>query len=143
MFTNKVAGPMIFYLITLGAGIIFLTSPPGSFLRVGVYPSLYLVWGVFYLLGALVGIISVLLKKYTQLNIKAGVYFELAGLVLIATAHIIYAYALISLSYIFTELSVTAVALLVTGFAWWLFMNAYALIRRIKKTEEIQESINE
>lgn len=143
MFTNKVVGPLIFYALTLVAGIIFLVSPPGSFYRVGVYTFLYLLWGTFYVVGSLVGGVTVILKKSTALNDKAGMFFEISGLSLISSAHLVYSFALMSLYHKAGDVSVAAVSILILGSAVWLFTGAISLIWRSKEVEEIQESIDE
>lgn len=143
MFTNKVVGPLIFYALTLIAGILFLVSPPGSFYRVGVYDFLYIIWGIFYVVGSLVGGGTVILKKLAVLNDKAGMFFEIAGLSLISSAHLVYSFALMSLYNKAGDISIAAVSILILGSAVWLFTGAVSLIRNSKKVEEVQESIDE
>lgn len=131
MFTRS-SGPLLAaYVLITAAGIFFLNTPALSLSDETEYGSLVTVWGLFYLLGGLISLISVSLRGVIKNSVSLW-YFETSGLSLSITANLVYAYTLMRTGIIYEEFNVVAASLIISAFAASLISRTIEALRFVK-----------
>lgn len=132
----RASGALLFsYLIVAFAGVLFLVFPSTTLAEVASYHSTLVVWGLFYLIGGLSAAGCIIARKFVTNTLPLW-YFEIAGISLIVSANIVYAYALAQTAMQLGELNILAAAIIVLGFAGGLIariIETLRLARTIKK----------
>lgn len=116
VFIRSTVPLAVAYAFLFVAGIMFLNYPSLQLTREDTYGSLVVLWGVFYLLGGFVSIVSTALRAKFTNNLSLW-YFEIAGLALSITANLVYTYALFKVGLTYNEFNVVAVSMVVAAFA--------------------------
>ena len=95
-----------------------MNSPTVLLQRNDSLDGLLIAWGLFYLVGGVLSITAVAVRKVkTVSRVVALWYFEIAGLSLIITANLIYAYTLLRTGLVNEEYNVVALSFVISAFA--------------------------
>lgn len=130
----RASGALLFsYIIVAFAGVLFLVFPSTTLAEVAAYHTTIIVWGLFYIIGGLSAASCILSRRFVKNTLPLW-YFEVAGVSLIVSANVVYAYALAQTAMQFNELSILAAAVIVLGFAG-------GLIARIIETLRLARAI--
>ena len=125
-------GPLVAaYALLLLAGIFFLNTPALSLDEQAEYNALVVLWGVFYMAGGGIALLSVAARYFFKLGVALW-YFEVAGIALAITANLIYAYALFKSGIFYQEYNVVALAFIVTAFTSSLISRCIEALKFIK-----------
>lgn len=105
------------YLFLGIAGILFIMVPPTSVSAFYIHNNIFFIeiFGAFFALGGFTALVSTLARKLFKANAIATWYFEMAGLFLIISANIIYAYSLCTRGVQTNDINTFALGLLFIG----------------------------
>lgn len=132
----RASGALLFsYMILAIAGVVFMLYPSPTLAEVGAYDATIIVWSLFYTVGGILAATSIVLRKFVTNTLPLW-YFEIAGICLIITANLVYAYALAETSLQFAEPNVLAASIIVLGFAGGLIARVIETLRFTKNLKK-------
>lgn len=134
MISRTMAPLVVSYLLLIGAGFLFLQTPPVT-LSDTTYSSLLVVWSLFYVVGPAVALISIGIRTFRKIKHMAALWhFEVAGLYLVVAANLVYSYALLRTGIFLGEYNLIAFSLVINAFASSFIgriIDVYRLVRAV------------
>ena len=118
MMSRTMVPLVISYILLIGAGFLFLQSPPVTLEGTTEYGQLLVLWAAFYIVGPVISLTSIGIRTFRKVNhVVALWHFEISGLYLIVAANLIYSYALLRTGLFFGEVNLIAFSLVISAFA--------------------------
>lgn len=118
MLSRTTTSQIVSYILLIGAGALFLQTPPLALDRSATYNELLTVWALFYITGPAVALAAVAVRTLRKIKHLAALWhFEMAGLYLVVAANLVYSYALLRTGLYYEEYNVVAFALIISAFA--------------------------
>lgn len=129
---NRASGALfVAYSLVILSGIFFLLTPSLVLAEATDYGELVLVWGMFYLLGGLTSASSLLARAWMRNSVPLW-YFETAGIALIVTANLVYAYALARTGFYYQEYNIIALAFVLAAYSAGLVARCVETLRFVR-----------
>jgi hypothetical protein len=137
MLSRTTTPLVVSYVLLIGAGILFLQTPPLALDRSATYNTLLIVWALFYIAGPTIALTSVAIRVLQRTkHLVALWHFEMSGLYLIVAANLVYSYALLRTGLFYEEYNVVAFSLVISAFASSFIsriVDAWQLVRAVNK----------
>lgn len=129
---------VVTYILLIGAGFLFLETPPPTLTDSSAYSSLLTVWAMFYIAGGTVALTATALRIRRKIKHLASLWhFEIAGLSLIVAANLIYSYALLRVGLNGGEYNYIALSLVISAFASSFVGRVFDALKLIKAVNAV------